>query len=197
MQLLRFTQRAGTSSNSPGGSQYGVLLETKSTITSAGGNATVTGDSDGSGSEAGNVGVQVSQDSVISAGGSGSVTVTGRGGVGSGGFQNGVSVVGSNAKITSSGGDVFVTGQSRSVGGGVQNVGVQLQSGGVISAVGAGNATIQGTATNLATGFNQGGVVVLGAGSAITTADGILSVVATGGVVAPVSAMSQPIFLSA
>jgi mucin-19 len=166
----------GTGGNSTSDSNFGVYVTgTNSSITSSGGNLSVTGTGGGSGASGSDYGIFVGFNGMISAGGNGTVTVVGNGGTASTGNTNfGVYVSATNARITSSGGDVSVTGRGGGSGTSNQNIGVFAQFGGQITAGGSGTVTVVGNGGIGSAGGT--GVAVTGANARITSSGGNVSV---------------------
>ena len=165
-----------------GTANFGIILTgTGATITSGGGNVSVTGQG-GLGNGGANYGISMGDGDVITAGGSGSVTVMGTGGNTPGGDDAGVVVAGVNAAatITSSGGNVSVTGQGGGTGGNTDNIGVAVDSMSTITAGGSGTVTVTGTGGNT-TGVRDYGVWLNFAGATITSAGGAVDIVGTAG----------------
>ncbi len=122
-----------------------------STVTSGGGNVSVTGCGPLNSSGSNQHGVVLGSNGILSSGGNGSVTVTGTGGTGdvgtSGNGHVGVQV--SGATLTSGGiGAVLVTGTGGGSGARVGNYGVQVNSAGVISGGTGASVTVLGTGGN-------------------------------------------------
>ena len=162
------------------------------TITSGGGDVSVTGQGGGSGSGTGtgsdgsDYGVSVQATGEITSGGAGTVTVMGTAGSEPAPNQIGVRV--SGGTITSGGGAVSVTGLGGGSGSGVMSQGVDLEQAGQITSGGSGTVTVSGTGGSGA-GSQNYGVSVSDAGSVITSGGGAVSVTATG------DANSEAIFL--
>ncbi|MFL5327467.1 MAG: beta strand repeat-containing protein [Gemmataceae bacterium] len=147
--------------NGTAGATGGTGLWVGTTITSNGGNVSVTGTGGGSGSG-------VSVGGMIAAGGSGSVSVNGTGGTGNSVWEFGVSVTNSSA-IKSAGGNVSVVGHA--VGTGAWNHGVDLESGGLITAALSGTVTVSGTGApggNTSYGVNVNNATISSAGGKVT-----------------------------
>jgi hypothetical protein len=99
----------GTGGVGTGDNNYGVYVaNTNSTITSSGGDITVTGQGGGTGASANNHGVYLASGGVISSTSSGNVNVFGTGGNGSGDNNYGVSVEQAGSTITSTAGDINI-----------------------------------------------------------------------------------------
>lgn len=148
----------GSGGLTSGGSDAGVVVagvSAAATITSAGGNVSVTGQGGGSGASGTNVGVAVEAMGTITSGGTGTVTVSGTGGAASGAQNYGVWLVVAGAQVTSAGGDVAVTGVA---GGGSGSSDVEIDASTTLSSGGTGNLTINANSLNLAsTAAIQGG----------------------------------------
>ncbi|MFL5330069.1 MAG: beta strand repeat-containing protein [Gemmataceae bacterium] len=167
---ISITGTAGLSSaNKTGGVE---LLQ--ATVTSGGGNVTVTGVSAATGSASINVGVYV--DGKITAGGAGSVTVNGTGGAGGGDANYGVFVY-NGSSIESSGGPVSVTGLAGGSGTSSFNVGVNVD--GQIKAGGNGSVTVNGTGGSAVGDDNYG--IIVNFSRLISSFGGPVSVTGTGG----------------
>ena len=140
----------------------GVHVRESSTITSGGGDVTVTGTGGGAGTSRDNYGVLVASAGQITADSSGTVTVSGTGGSGSNGINQGVLVNGSGSRITSGSGNVSVTGVE---GSGSSSVAINVVSSGAIT-----TATNGGTATVIGNSMNFDGTAVISAqsGSSVT-----------------------------
>lgn len=120
--------------------RYGVIVtDAGSSITSNGGNVTVTGNMPASFSGSNSSALFVTNEGKISAGGNGTVTVNGNNyDNGSGSGMSGVRI--QNATVTSSGGDIIVSGNCI----GVMGVGVLLINGGQITSGLAANIYVTG-----------------------------------------------------
>ncbi len=130
------TGAAGT--NLSAGVYLGNVNPLATSISSAGGNVTVTGVGGGNATSGSNYGVTVNSNSFISAGGTGTVTVVGTGSSTSGGANHGVFVIGTSANITSSGGAVAITGRTNAA----SSSGIVVSSSGVINDGGSGALSI-------------------------------------------------------
>ncbi len=169
----------GQGGSSDGTNNEGVfVLDANSTITSNGGDVSVTGrgGSGGGPGGGGHFGVDVSFAGSISAGGSGSVTVVGFGG--SGETENiGVFVLGADSTITSSGGSVSVTGTG-GTGSGANQGGVYVVDDGLITSGGSGTVTVMGTGGsgngdgNFGVSVSQGQSTITSGGSGSVTVTG-------------------------
>ena len=170
---------AGTSGASSGTDNHGIYINgTGSTITSSGGNVSVTGNSSTVGSGSNGRGILMESSSQISAGGSGSVTVLGEGSdltTGSGNF--GLYIV--NSTITSSGGNVSVTGNAGGMTTSSANRGVQIERS-EVSATGTGTVTVTGVGGTGSGGDNQG-VRLRNTNARIISAGGAIQITGTAG----------------
>ena len=151
-----------------------------STITSSGGNVSVTG-TGGTGTKNEFAGIHVGDDSTITAGGVGTVTVVGKGGTVSGEKKN--TTIGVDLRhagtITSSGGHVFVTGIAGNGTDGTPgcNAGVRVFGDSAITAGGTGSS---------GSGPDAQGIFLSGQGmnsnlAHIGAADGLTTLTATAG----------------
>ena len=159
----------GTGGASSGSENNGVFVKNGSTITSNGGDVSVTGFG-GNGADY-NVGVWIQSGGEISAGGVGKLNVQGTGG-GTTDHDFGVYVQNVGSKILSNGGDVTVTGIGSATASDT-NYGVYAEFGGLISAGGNGRVNVSGTGQGLG-GGNFG--VRLGYGSTINSNNGSVQV---------------------
>ena len=166
-----------------GGENHGVyIFNAGSTITSNGGNVSVTATGGGAGTSTDNMGLRIEATGLVTAGSGGTVTVLGQGGnlTGDGGNNWGVFVSGTNSTIASSGGNVSVTGTGGGAMTGSTNQGVILTGAGLISAGGSGTVTVVGQGGNLTgTGGSNHGVNVSNA--TIMSSGGNVSVTGIGG----------------
>ncbi len=171
----------GTGGASTGNNNYGVCVDgASSTITSAGGNVSITGMGGGSGTSSNNNGIYVLAAGTITATGTATVTVNGTGGISSGTSNNGVYVNQTNSTITSGGGNVIVTGQGGGSGASSDNYGIFVSTAAKITAAGSGTVVVNGTGGS-ATGASNRGVVVFNTGATITSAGGNVSITGIGG----------------
>ena len=162
----------GTGGNNVGWRNYGIhMLDSGSSITSAGANVQVVGLGAGN-STGSNEDVGVWLDAgLISAGGTGTVSVQGTGATAATLDNNhhGIHLVA--ATITSTGGAVTVTGQGGGGAGGNNHIGVVLLAGSTISAGGATSpVTVTGTGGTGGTGGY--GLALIGNGAKITSSGG-------------------------
>ena len=182
----------GTGGTGSGNDNMGVVVRfvdggLRSTITSLGGDVRIEGTGGGTGASGWNRGVAIHLGGLVSAGGFGNVTVIGTSGGADGPYNLGVSVIGrtSPAEITSSGGNVLVRGTGNGSSASENNRGVEVLSGGVITAGNSGAVTIEGTGGNSGIGYEHG-VLVSGMSDAgdpatITSSGGHVSVTGQGG----------------
>ncbi|MEI6143220.1 MAG: choice-of-anchor Q domain-containing protein, partial [Mariniphaga sp.] len=119
------------------------INSTSSTITSNGGNVSVTGTGGGALTSSYNLGVDISTDAVITAGGTGTVSVSGNGGnlLGTGSDNHGVNFSNLTASITSGGGNIAITGKE---GGESTSLALYLPYGSLSTATNGGNITLVG-----------------------------------------------------
>ncbi|MDX1969360.1 MAG: hypothetical protein SFV23_19440, partial [Planctomycetaceae bacterium] len=165
----------------PNGNCFGVSVTgAGSTITSSGGDVSVTGNGGGNGTVGTNYGVHLLNGGTISSGGTGQVDVHGTGGVATGFLNVGVFISGSGATITSVGGDVRVVGDGGGTGSSGNNYGVYLTTGGAVSALSTGDVTVEGTGGQGTNGSHIG-TFITGAGSRIESAGGDVLVKGDGG----------------
>jgi hypothetical protein len=161
----------GTGGAGVGQGNYGVLVQNAgSGITSTGGSINVLGTAGTNGSTSYGVGVFENDGASISTGGTGTISVNGiGGGTGTAAFNYGVFVVGTNSTITTTSGGLTVigTGGGGSGGGGV---GVHVAEGGVVAS--GGKIAVNGTGGAGSGGDYNVGVMVQGAGTAITSVGG-------------------------
>ncbi|MBK7426237.1 MAG: hypothetical protein IPI60_03970 [Saprospiraceae bacterium] len=169
----------GTGGPSAGNFNDGVFVDANSIITSLGGNVSVSGLGNGTGSSETHFGIFIRNGGNITAGGLGSVTVHGTGGATAGPNNRGVVVFLANARITSSGGNVSVTGQGGGTGSSAANWGIYMLSAGEITAGGSGTLTVQGTG-GATSGNDNFGIFIENANTRITSSGGAVSVTGTG-----------------
>jgi hypothetical protein len=184
---------SGTGGIATGGHDQGVVVYGASeagvgaTITSRGGDVTIDGKGGGTGDVGFNRGVAVWRGGRVTAGEMGDVTVTGVGGNDNGPFNLGVSVAASeaDARITSSGGDVLIRGTGQGGPSSSNNRGVEVLWGGVITAGGEGEVTVEGIGGQGTGGYDHGILVfgnrAEGQRSTITSNGGIVSISGEGG----------------
>ncbi|MBB3836022.1 surface protein [Runella defluvii] len=167
----------GTGASQTDGYTFGVHLNA-GTITSSGGNVSVTGQ--GGGSNTANHGIYLESSGLISAGGVGTVTVQGSGGSGTNGYHQGVFL--KSSAITSTNGHISVTGQAGGASTSSANTGVLLDATSRIAAGGTGNVTVQGTGSSSAStaSFNYG-LQLSGSNSQISTNNGNIRLIGQGG----------------
>ena len=180
----------GTGAHGPGWGDYciGIALLNASTITSSGGNVSVTG-TGGTGTKNEFAGIHVGEDSTITASGVGTVTVVGKGGTVSGENKN--TTIGidlrSSGTITSAGGDVSVTGIAGNGTDGTPgaNAGVRVFGDSAITAGGTGAVSVTGTGAS-GSGPDAQGIFLSGQGdksnlARIGATDGVTTLTATAG----------------
>jgi hypothetical protein len=143
----------------------GALLN--GTVTSAGGNISVTGFG-GGGTSATQYQFGVDMGGSVTAVGSGAINITGTAGAGGSGGNVGVNTSGSGT-ISSVDGAISITGTG-GIGNGsvIRDHGVQIGSSNAISSSGSGSITVTGTATNIDNLFSDG-VLVSGGGLSTNT----------------------------
>ena len=166
-----------------GNTNPGIFLSgAGSTITSAGGNVSVTGTGGGSGASTTNVGIRVVAAGTITAGSSGTVTVNGTGGTTTGNTNYGVYVTGTSSTITSSGGNVSVTGLGGGSVASSDNYGVYVSTGiATITSGSNGNVSVTGTGGNASgTGGNNRGIYMDASGKITSGGSGTVTVQGTG-----------------
>lgn len=157
-----------------GGFNHGVVLAQAgqiASITTAGGDISITGTSQSDGTQAENWGVVV-HSAVVSAGGAGNVVVNGAGGAGTNG-NYGVSLQ-NGAEIKAATGSINVIGKG-GAGTGTENIGVHVVAGRIFTTAGAGAIIIDGTG-GIGTDKNHGVLVTGGGGNRIESAGGNISI---------------------
>jgi hypothetical protein len=171
----------GTGGVTTGNTNTGVTVSgAGASITSLGGNVSVTGTGGGSASAVVNIGVNVGSGGIITAGGSGTVSVTGTGGVTSGTGNEGIRVDGVASMITSNGGSVNVVGTGGGTGSASVAHGIAINTSGLISAGGSATLTVNGTG-GPGTGGSNFGIYLSASTTKITGTAGTLTVLGQGG----------------
>ncbi len=181
---MHATYVEGWGGPSSGIRNYGVGVESVSTISSNGGSVTVVGTANGNGAAANGHGVLVNTGGLISAGGNGNVVIDGTGCKNCDGTNNsGVAVAASNALISSSNGNVTITGLAGGTSVSGNNMGVNVFPGGLINSGGIGNIKVTGTGGRGSQGFLRGvnvqtgtSIIALGTGSVTIKGTGTESV---------------------
>jgi hypothetical protein len=154
-----------------------IRFVTGSSITTVNGSLTLSANQQASPTSGNFAGIFASG-AVIQATGSGVVTLLGRGGDDSSTSQQGVELFGSSTVSGGSGG-LQITGQGGGTGTSSLNVGVTVD-GSVVTAVGTGVVTVQGTG-GAGTGTSNHGVWVLNTGASITSGGGNVSITGQAG----------------
>jgi len=174
---ITITADSGTEDAASTTAVYGAWINgTGTTISSSGGNISITAQSHGN-VGAFNKGLAIYAGAQITATGlSNSISLTGTGGAGTD-FNNGIHLSDTGTLVQSSGGTITLSGTGQ--GSGQNNHGVLIAQSADISAAGAGNLTVTGTGGN-GTDHNTG-VVLTDAGTTLTTLDGTIAVTGTSG----------------
>lgn len=101
----------GRNTSGSGGSNDGVVIgSNNSTVTSNGGNISITGIAGGGGSSSGNVGIAILNSGQISSTAAAVISLTGTGGGGSGGLNHGVSITDSGSQVSAGSGGLTILG---------------------------------------------------------------------------------------
>lgn len=170
---IHATYVQGWGGPSSGIRNYGVGVESGSTVSSNGGSVTVVGVGNGNGAAANGHGILVNTGGLVSAGGNGEVIIDGTGCKTCDGTNNsGLAVAASNAQVNSTNGNVTITGLAGGTSVSGNNMGVNVFPGGFIYAGGAGNIQVTGTGGRGSQGFLRGvnvqtgtAIIALGTGS--------------------------------
>ena len=156
----------------------GVIIS-ESTITETGsGTLAITG-TGGTGGADGSRGVEIVSSSVIQSAGSGGINITGTGGSGGSGSQG---VMVSNATVQSTGaGNIDIQGTGGDGFSGV-NFGFLATNGAIVQSLGNGSISIRGTGGSSPSDWD-GGILVEGVGatSRVSSVDGAITLIGTGG----------------
>ena len=182
---------SGQGGNTTGVQNFGVCITAVSnnfpaTVTSNGGNVSITGCGPLATAGSNQHGINVNTNGTVSSGGSGSVTLTGRGGTGdvgtSGTGHVGV-ILATNATITSGGtGPVLINGYGGGSGARVGNYGVYLSGTSVIRGGDTAPVTVNGYGGNAnGNGTTNVGVYLNGANTKITSSNGTVQITGIGG----------------
>ena len=157
-------------------------MVSSATITTGGGNLTVSGTGGGGGTGDSNHGIFVSSGGTIAGTGASVVIVNGRGGnaAGTGAANCGIQVFQTNSKISSETGTLTVNGTGGGGTGSTNNRGVWILSSGTIT-TGGGNLTVNGTGGGSGTATQNHGIRIESGGSIAGTASSVVSVTGRGG----------------
>ncbi|MEQ1858792.1 MAG: autotransporter-associated beta strand repeat-containing protein [Chthoniobacteraceae bacterium] len=166
---------AGTGS----GSSTGLVISSGSSVISVDGAISITGTGTAAGALT-SIGIRVDASTVESTGPA-TITMVGRGSSGlNGGGHHGIFVTGGTAQITSVTGNISLDGQS-GFGRGGDSHGVFVVSGADVTGTGSANVSILGVSPlTSGAGSNSNGIVISGAGSRITSANGTLALDGSG-----------------
>ena len=170
----------GLARGGSGNSHHGVFVDGASaTLSSGGGNVSVTGTAGGTGASASNYGVYLAALGRITAGGSGTVAVNGTGTATTGSACHGV-YLNTGGVITSNSGAVTVTGTAGASSGNT-NHGVFVTASSSTITSGGGNVSVTGNGGGTSTSATNHGVYVSSTGVISAGTGGSVSVIGTGG----------------
>lgn len=182
---------SGQGGNTTGVQNFGVCITAVSntfpaTVTSNGGNVSITGCGPLATAGSAQYGIYLFTNGTVSSGGNGSVTLTGRGGTGdvgtSGSGHVGV-ILETNATISSGGtGPVLINGYGGGSGARAANYGVHLKGASVIRGGDTATVTVNGYGGNAnGNGTTNAGVYLTGANTKITSSNGPVQITGIGG----------------
>ena len=182
---------SGQGGNTTGVQNFGVCITTvnnnfPATVTSNGGNVSITGCGPLATAGTTQHGIYVNTNGTVSTGGNGSITLTGRGGTGDVGISGtghvGVALA-TNANITPGGtGSLLVNGYGGGSGARLGNYGVWMTGAAVMSGGANAPVTVNGYGGNPnGNGITNTGVLLSGAGTKITSSNGTVRITGVGG----------------
>ncbi|MSR57620.1 MAG: matrixin family metalloprotease [Planctomycetaceae bacterium] len=166
-----------------GSTNFGVYVaDDGSSISSGGGDVSVTGIGGGIGEFSSNYGVAIQAAAHIAAGGGGAVAIAGIGGNTTDSWSSNFGVFVRDSSINSGGGDVSVTGVGGATGASSFNFGVLVQAAAQITAGATGAVTVSGTGGNTTDSESSNyGVLVTDSNAIIDSSGGDVSVTGTAG----------------